>query len=187
MEWNEYAAFIQRLLSAPNEATARRILRASNLITTTDELAEGLLNLYFTTARARAAAVADAIVNGVADVAPSQNAVFDALALKQDADAQLTSLAGLSYTGNTLKVVRVNAAETAFELATPAASGQAAIQFKDEGVNVGSSGAITSLDFVGADVAVTVVGTAATATFTSAGGGLSIGAALQLPNLPTFL
>lgn len=34
-------------------------------------------------------------------------------------DAQLQSLAGLSYTGNTLKVVRVNAGETAFELATP--------------------------------------------------------------------
>jgi hypothetical protein len=33
-------------------------------------------------------------------------------------DAQLASLAGLSYTGNALKVVRVNAGETDFELAT---------------------------------------------------------------------
>lgn len=49
----------------------------------TTDLAEGT-NLYFTVARAKAAAVADAIVNGVVDVAPSQNAVFDALALKQD-------------------------------------------------------------------------------------------------------
>lgn len=35
----------------------------------------------------------------------------------QPADTQLDSLAGLSYTGNTLKVVRVNAGETGFELA----------------------------------------------------------------------
>ena len=39
-------------------------------------------NLYFTDARAKAAAVADSITDGVTDVAPSQNAVFDALALK---------------------------------------------------------------------------------------------------------
>jgi len=49
----------------------------------TSDLAEGT-NLYFTNARAKSAAVNDAIVNGVMDVAPSQNAVFDALALKQD-------------------------------------------------------------------------------------------------------
>jgi len=51
----------------------------------TDDLAEGVTNLYYTNARAKAAAVSDAIVNGVTDVAPSQNAVFDALALKADA------------------------------------------------------------------------------------------------------
>ncbi len=71
-----------------------------------------------TAAAAKAAAVADAIVNGVTDVAPSQNAVYDALALKQAADDQLTSIAGLAYATNSLKVVRVNAGETAFELAT---------------------------------------------------------------------
>jgi len=38
---------------------------------------------------------------------------------KQTADAQLTDLAGLSYAGNSLKVVRVNVGETGFELATP--------------------------------------------------------------------
>ena len=48
---------------------------------TTIDIAEGT-NLYFTDARAKAAAVADAIVDGVTDVAPSQNAVFDALAGK---------------------------------------------------------------------------------------------------------
>ena len=39
-------------------------------------------NLYHTTARARAAAVADTLTDGVLDVAPSQNVVVDALALK---------------------------------------------------------------------------------------------------------
>lgn len=48
----------------------------------TDDLSEGVTNLYFTDARAKAAAVADSITDGVTDVAPSQNAVFDALALK---------------------------------------------------------------------------------------------------------
>lgn len=37
---------------------------------------------------AKTAAVADAINNGTTDVAPSQNAVFDALALKEDASAK---------------------------------------------------------------------------------------------------
>lgn len=54
----------------------------------TDDIAEGA-NLYFTTARARTAAVQDSITDGVTDIAPSQNAVFDALALKQDASAEL--------------------------------------------------------------------------------------------------
>lgn len=57
----------------------------------TDDIAESgsPTNLWFTTARARTAAVQDAITDGVTDIAPSQNAVFDALALKQDASAEL--------------------------------------------------------------------------------------------------
>jgi hypothetical protein len=69
------------------------------------------------------AKVADAINNGTTTIAPSQNAVFDALALKQDLDTQLTDLASLSYAGNALKSVRVNAGETGFELATAAGAG----------------------------------------------------------------
>jgi len=46
-----------------------------------------------------------------------------ALNAKQDASARLASLSGLSYAGNALRVVRVNAAETGFELSTPAAGG----------------------------------------------------------------
>ena len=49
----------------------------------TTNLAEGT-NLYFTDTRARTAAVINAIVDGVIDIAPSQNAVFDALALKSN-------------------------------------------------------------------------------------------------------
>lgn len=49
----------------------------------TDAVPEGSTNLYYTDARAKAAAISDAIVDGVTDQGPSQNAVFDALALKQ--------------------------------------------------------------------------------------------------------
>ena len=51
------------------------------------------------------------------------SAIQTQLNAKQTSDAQLTSLAGLSYTGNTLKVIRVNAGETDFELASIAAGG----------------------------------------------------------------
>lgn len=46
------------------------------------------------------AKVTDAITDAVTTIAPSQNAVFDALALKQDADADLTDLADGSLTGS---------------------------------------------------------------------------------------
>jgi hypothetical protein len=49
------------------------------------------------------------------------------LSAYQPLDTQLTSLAGLSYTSNTLKVVRVNAGETGFELATISAGGGDAV------------------------------------------------------------
>lgn len=47
----------------------------------TDDVSEGS-NQYFTASRAKSAAVADSITDGITDVAPSQNAVHDALALK---------------------------------------------------------------------------------------------------------
>lgn len=53
---------------------------------TTTDIAEGI-NLYFTDSAAKAAAVANTITDGVTDVAPSQNAVFDALALKSPTDS----------------------------------------------------------------------------------------------------
>lgn len=60
-----------------------------------DDIGEGVTNLYFTDLRAKAAAVADSITDNVTDVAPSQNAVFDALALK-------LNLSGGSLTGDLL-------------------------------------------------------------------------------------
>lgn len=67
----------------------------------TDDIAEGSTNLYFTDARAKAATVADVITDGVVDVAPSQNAVFDALALKVD-KAGDTMTGDLNMSGNDL-------------------------------------------------------------------------------------
>jgi len=67
--------------------------------------------------------VTQTITNGVTDKSPSEDALFDALALKQGLDTQLTSIAALAYTGNALKVVRVNAGETDFELATVSGGG----------------------------------------------------------------
>lgn len=57
--------------------------QAGTVLLDTDDIPEGG-SLYFTDARARTAAVQDAITNGVTDVAPSQNAVFDALTVKLD-------------------------------------------------------------------------------------------------------
>jgi len=60
----------------------------------------GIASAYTTARNAYAdAKVADAINNGVTTIAPSQNAVFDALALKQDA---LTISTGLSNTSGTV-------------------------------------------------------------------------------------
>lgn len=62
-----------------------------------------------------AAASTTTTVLGYLDVGSSLTTL---LAAKQGLDTQLTSLAALSYGSNALKVVRVNAGETDFELAT---------------------------------------------------------------------
>ena len=64
--------------SAP--VTSVNTLTGAITLTTTN-ITEGT-NLYYTDARAKSAAVGDAITDAIADKAPSQNAVFDALALK---------------------------------------------------------------------------------------------------------
>lgn len=67
---------------------------------TTDDVPEGAINKYFTDARAQTAVIATTIVDGVTNRAPSSDAVFDALATKQAADATLTALAGLTTAAN---------------------------------------------------------------------------------------
>lgn len=67
-----------------------------------------------------------------------------AAAAYQPLDTQLTSLAGLSYASNALKVVRVNAGETAFELATVAGGSLADGDYGD--ITVGSSGTTLTID-----------------------------------------
>lgn len=70
------------------------------VLTSTDQLPEGSVNLYFTDARARAAVITASITNGDTTHSPSGDAVFDALALKQPLDATLTGIAALTPTAN---------------------------------------------------------------------------------------
>jgi hypothetical protein len=67
---------------------------------TTSDLAEGTA-LYHTDTRARTAAVADSITSGITNIAPSQNAVFNALSLKLDTSLKgaINGLAELDGTG----------------------------------------------------------------------------------------
>lgn len=60
---------------------------------TTDNLPEGAANLYFTDARAQAAVVVPTIVDGDTTHSPSGDAVFDALAGKDDAGSAAAALA----------------------------------------------------------------------------------------------
>ncbi len=81
-----------------------------------DDISEGVTNLYFTTARARTAAVADAINDGTTDIAPSQNAVFDALALKVDANAAITGATKTKITYDAKGLVTAGADATTSDI-----------------------------------------------------------------------
>lgn len=76
----------------------------------------------------------------------------------QPLDTQLTSLAGLSYTGNGGKFVRVNAGETDFELAT-----------------VSGTGTVTSVGGTGTVNGLTLTGTVTTSGNLTLGGTLTVG------------
>jgi len=90
----------------------------------------------------------------------------------QPLDTQLTDLAGLSYTGNTLKVIRVNAGETGFELATvtagsgdvvgPASATDSAIALFD--TTTGKLLKNSSITVSGSTITGTLSGNASTAT-----------------------
>lgn len=93
----------QELLSPTDQVQSVNGL-SGTVVLDTDDISEGSTNLYFTSARAKAAAVADSITNGVTDVAPSQNAVFDALALKADDSVVVKTVNGVSPTAGAVTV-----------------------------------------------------------------------------------
>lgn len=100
-------------------------------------------------------------------------------------DTQLTSAAGyvaytagaaasVSWAGVTDKPAALTGAGTATQFVAGNMTLQTAqlpIQFKDEGVNAGSSGGISSLDFVGAGVSSSLTGSSLTINIPGGGGG----------------
>lgn len=70
-------------------------------IRNTDKLIEGVVNQFFTDSRARTAVITQLITNGVTDRAPSEDAVYDALALKLDSSLKgaVNGLAELDGSG----------------------------------------------------------------------------------------
>jgi hypothetical protein len=71
----------------------------------------------------------------------------------------------VSYVGHTHSISDVTSLQTTLD------AKQIGIQFKDEGSNVGTSGAITSIDFVGTGVTASAIGNALTVTISGGGGG----------------
>ena len=83
------------------------------------------------------------------------------LAGYQPLDTQLTDLAGLSYAGNSLKAIRVNAGETGFELATITATTPDMILTKlsmstDQTVTAGYSAIIAGRFTIGSGTRLTI-------------------------------
>lgn len=128
-------------------------------------------------------------VNGVTSAIQTQ------LNAKQGLDAQLTSVAGLAFSSNALKVVRVNAGETDFELATITAgdfsgpgssTDNAIVRFDGTGgktgqnsnmtlsdrgeINVTQTGTVTT-DVIGLNVVDNVGGNTSAAFYTDGSGG----------------
>jgi hypothetical protein len=77
--------------------TTAQYLRGNLSLATldTDAVPEGS-NLYYTDARAKGAVVVDAINNSATSTSPSENAVFDALALKSDASDVSTNTTNIA-------------------------------------------------------------------------------------------
>lgn len=79
-DWVIYSGSIWEK-SVNSNAVASVNTQTGAVVLDTDDISEGT-NKYFSAALAKSAAVADSITDAVTDVAPSQNAVFDALAGK---------------------------------------------------------------------------------------------------------
>lgn len=67
--------------------------------------------------------------------------------------------------------VITNEDEVVYLTTIPNDIGQGPIQFQDEGANVGTAGAVSTIDFVGSTVSLALVGGKLTVTISSAGGG----------------
>lgn len=132
-------------------------------------------------------AVSDAIVDGVVNMAPSQNAVFDALLLKQDklsagdatqyrkGDNTLGTMdkaaVGLGNVDNTSDANKpVSTAQAAADAATLAA---AVITALDEGSALAGGAAVRSINIVGAGATASQIGGALTLTIPGAGSSLT--------------
>jgi hypothetical protein len=143
-------------------------------IATTDDLAEGTTNKYFTDLRAQTAVISQTITNGVINKSPSEDAVFDALANKlntSDFGTQFDSSFSTKTTdnlteGTTNKYFTDLRAQTAVisqtitnGVITKSPSEDAvydalvlknsAITFKDEGFALGTAGTVDEIDFTG--------------------------------------
>lgn len=182
-------------------------------IATTDDLLEGTTNKYFTDSRARTAVVTQVITNGVTDRSPSEDAVFDALALKLDAgsfngefDGQFAikdtddldeGASNLYFTDLRAQTATITAtisngvtdkAPSSDAVFDALALKQDGIQFKDDGSNLGTAGTVTEIDFVGPGVTAARVGNAVSVTInaTGTGGGWTAYSNLSLTTLSTI-
>lgn len=90
-----------------------------------DDVLEGPTNLYFTDGRAQTAVITQVITNGVIDKSPSEDAVYDALALKQDTGNYITALTGevtASGPGSVAATITANAVTNAKLAQMPAST-----------------------------------------------------------------
>lgn len=130
---------------------------------TTSDLVEGSQE-YFTATRARNAAVADTINDGTTNVAPSQNAVFDALATKQGTGNYITALTGgvsASGPGSASATVNSVGGASAAAVATAVTDTQAATSSNTTGTIVKRDG---SGNFSAGTITASLSGNATTAT-----------------------
>lgn len=109
-----------------------------SIISSTDDVPEGLSNLYYSDARARTAVLATNIIDGDLTHAPDGNAVFDALALKVPTSRTVTAGAGLAGGGPLSGNITLSMANTTVFAATYGSATQSVI------ITVNSRGQITN-------------------------------------------